>query len=54
MILGNSKEGDSEFESSHMEKLEECSFMQNKSDDVDKVKYYWAYNMPCAILVNGG
>jgi len=21
---------------------------------VDKIKYYWAYNMPCAILVNGG
>jgi hypothetical protein len=54
MIFGNPKEGDSEFESSLMEKLEECSFMQNKSDDVDKVKYYWAYNMPCAILVNGG
>ena len=33
-------------------KLDECSFMQNKSDDVDKIKYYWAYNMPCAIMVN--
>ena len=33
-------------------KLDEYSFMQNKSDDVDKIKYYWAYNMPCAIMVN--
>lgn len=39
-----------------MEKLDEYSFMQNggKTEDVDKIKYYWAYNMPCAILVNGG
>jgi hypothetical protein len=33
-------------------KLDEYSFMQNKSDDVDKIKYYWAYNMPCALMVN--
>ena len=43
-----------DLEDSLMEKLDEYSFMQNKTDDVDKIKYYWAYNMPCAILVNGG
>lgn len=32
---------------------DDYSFKQNKSDDIDKVRYYWAYNMPCAILVNG-
>ena len=30
---------------------EEYSFTQNKQDDVDKIRYYWAYNMPCAVLV---
>ena len=44
----------SESEDSMMNKLDDYSFMQNKNDDVDKVKYYWAYNMPCAIMVNGG
>jgi len=28
--------------------------MQNKNDDVDKIKYYWAYHLPCALLINGG
>jgi len=51
LILGGAED---DFESSLMEKLEECSFKQNKTDDIDKVKYYWAYNMPCAILVNQG
>lgn len=45
---------DSDFEDSLMNKLDDYSFMQNKTDDVDKIKYYWAYNMPCAIMVNGG
>jgi hypothetical protein len=27
--------------------------MQNNSDDNDKVMYHWAYNLPCALLVNG-
>ena len=53
MIFGNAEEKD-EIEDSLVDKLDEYSFMQNKSDDVDKVRYYWAYNMPCAILVNGG
>ena len=44
---------DKDLEDSLMNKLEEYSFAQNKSDDVDKVRYYWAFNMPCAILVNG-
>ena len=44
---------DKDLEDSLMNKLEEYSFAQNKSDDVDKVRYYWAYNMPCAILVSG-
>lgn len=51
-MITNGAEGD--LEDSLMEKLDEYSFMQNKTDDVDKIKYYWAYNMPCAILVNGG
>jgi len=34
-----------------MNKLDEYSFMQNKTDDVDKIRYYWAYNLPCAVLV---
>ena len=42
-----------ELENSLMEKLDDYSFMQNKTDDIDKIKYYWAYNMPCALLVNG-
>ena len=49
MIVG----GNSDLEDSLMEKLDDYSFMQNKTDDVDKVKYYWAYNIPCALLVNG-
>lgn len=44
---------DKDLEDSLMNKLEEYSFAQNKSDDIDKVRYYWAYNMPCAILVSG-
>ena len=53
MIFGG-EEKKSDVEDSLMNKLDEYSFMQNKTDDVDKVRYYWAYNMPCAILVNGG
>ena len=53
MIFGNTDEK-ADIEDSLMNKLDEYSFMQNKTDDVDKVRYYWAYNMPCAILVNGG
>jgi hypothetical protein len=30
------------------------SFTANQNDDIDKVKYYWAYFMPCALLLNGG
>ena len=30
------------------------SFTANQNDDVDKVKYYWAYFIPCAIVLNGG
>jgi hypothetical protein len=42
-------------ESSLVEKLEEVSFMQNnKSEEIDKIKYYWAFNMPCTLLVNQG
>jgi|TARA_B110000305_G_C19425563_1_gene633399 hypothetical protein len=52
-LINAPAEGD--LEDSLMEKLDEYSFMQNgKTEDVDKIKYYWAYNMPCAILVNGG
>ena len=53
MIFGADKEKEN-IEDSLMNKLDEYSFMQNKTDDVDKIRYYWAYNMPCAILVNGG
>ena len=42
-----------DLDNSLMEKLDDYSFMQNKTDDVDKVKYYWAYNLPCALMVNG-
>ena len=54
MVFG-SKAGESDLDSSLMlDKLDEYSFMQNtKSDDVDKVKYHWAFNLPCALLVNG-
>ena len=48
MIYGDKDDLDS----SLMDKLDDYSFMQNKADDVDKVKYYWAYNLPCALLVN--
>jgi hypothetical protein len=30
------------------------SFAPNQNDDVDKIKYYWSFFMPCAILLNGG
>jgi hypothetical protein len=53
MIFGVGEEKN-DIEDSLMNKLDEYSFMQNKTDDVDKIRYYWAYNMPCAILVNGG
>jgi hypothetical protein len=54
MVFG-SKAGESDLDSSLMlDKLDEYSFMQNtKSDDVDKIKYHWAFNLPCALLVNG-
>lgn len=42
-----------DLENSMIDKLDDYSFMQNKTDDVDKVKYYWAYNLPCALMVNG-
>ena len=32
---------------------QDVSFTTNGKDDIDKVKYYWAYNMPCALMVNG-
>ena len=41
-----------DLENSMIDKLDDYSFMQNKTDDVDKVKYYWAYNLPCALMVN--
>jgi hypothetical protein len=50
LIFPEKEEGD--LEDSLMNKLDEYSFMQNKSDDIDKVKYYWAYNLPCALQVN--
>jgi hypothetical protein len=28
--------------------------MGNVNDDTDKVKHSWAFNMPCALLVNQG
>ena len=28
--------------------------MANANDDVDKMKYNWAFFMPCALLINGG
>lgn len=49
LIFGSIEEKD--LEDSFMNKLEEYSFAQNKSDDLDKVRYYWAYNLPCAIQV---
>ena len=51
MIYGGKDEKD--LEDSLLNKLDDYSFMQNKIDDVDKIKYYWAYNLPCAILCNG-
>lgn len=42
---------DKDLEDSFLNRLEEYSFAQNQSDDVDKIRYYWAYNLPCAILV---
>jgi len=30
------------------------SFTANQNDDVDKVKYYWAYFIPCSLVLNGG
>lgn len=30
------------------------SFMANSNDDVDKIKYYWAFYSGCALLINGG
>jgi hypothetical protein len=50
LIFPSKEEGD--LDDSLLNKLDDYSFMQNKSDDVDKIKYYWAYNMPCAILVS--
>ena len=44
---GTSSENESELDN-------DCSFMATKGDDLDKVKYYWAFNMPCALLVNQG
>ena len=51
--VGKDPEQSSDLDSSLLEKLDEYSFMQNKSDDNDKVKYHWAFNLPCALLVNG-
>lgn len=28
--------------------------MGNSNDDVDKVKFNWAFNMPCVLLCNQG
>jgi hypothetical protein len=30
------------------------SFASNNTDDIDKVKYQWAYYLPCALALNGG
>lgn len=30
------------------------SFASNPNDDIDKIKYQWAYYLPCALLLNGG
>lgn len=42
---------DLDLEDSLMDKIEQMSI---RGEDEDKVKYQWAYNMPCALLVNGG
>lgn len=30
------------------------SFMNNQNDDVDKVKFSWAFFLSCALFINGG
>ena len=51
LVYGDKEESQKDLEDSIMNKLDEYSFMQNKTDDVDKIRYYWAYNLPCAVLV---
>jgi hypothetical protein len=28
--------------------------MGNANDDVEKIKFNWAFNLPCVLLINGG
>jgi len=28
--------------------------MGNQNDDIDKIKYYWAFYIGCALTINGG
>jgi hypothetical protein len=28
--------------------------MGNSNDDADKIKFNWAYYLPCCLLINGG
>ena len=54
MIYGEKDAEKELLDESLMNKLDDYSFAQQKgdADEVDKVRYYWAYNMPCAVLVN--
>ena len=54
LIFGNTEDDKDILDESLVDKIDGYSFAQNKADDVDKVRYYWAYNMPCALLVCGG
>lgn len=54
LIYGDKDAEKELLDESLMNKLDEYSFAQNKTDDIDKIRYYWAYNMPCAILVTKG
>ena len=53
LIFGDTTDDKDILEESLVDKIDGYSFAQNKADDVDKVRYYWAFNMPCAILVCG-
>lgn len=50
-LLGKDEMKDLDIEESLMEKVDEFA---GKNEDVEKVKNQWAYNLPCALLVNGG
>lgn len=54
LVFGDKDAEKELLDESLMNKLDDYSFAQNKgdADEVEKVRYYWAYNMPCAVLVN--